>query len=171
MVLGVADTSTYPDEPPVVTSPTIEVTVPGFDTIFKDFNVQGITFFNSFDLGLSAEGTDLIIPDGIYKLKYTIAPAFDNFVEHSIMRTDKIQEKFDSAFMKLDLMECDLALKNQSSVYLNTIDFLINCSIAAANNCAESESIKLYNQADKMLDNFIRNNCGCSGNNYILNFY
>jgi hypothetical protein len=29
----------------------------------------------------------------------------------------------------------------------------------------------LYIQADKQLDYFITNNCGCSGNNYINNFY
>jgi len=22
-----------------------------------------------------------------------------------------------------------------------------------------------------MLNNFVRNNCGCSGNNYVINFY
>lgn len=171
LTLGIADTSTYLDEPPVVVSPTMEVNVPGFGLIYKTFTVQGITFFNSFDLGLSVEGESITIPDGIYKLKYTIAPAFDNYVTKSIMRTDKIQEKFDTAFMKLDIMQCDLGLKKQSSVYLNTVNFLIQGSIAAANNCAETQSYKLYDQANKMLDSFIKNNCGCYGNNYNLNFY
>jgi hypothetical protein len=87
------------------------------------------------------------------------------------MRTERIQEKFDRAFLQLDLIECDRAIKTQSSVTLNTINFFIQGSIAAANNCAEYESNKLYTQANNMLDNFLKSNCGCSGNNYQLNFY
>jgi hypothetical protein len=87
------------------------------------------------------------------------------------MRTAKIQEKFDSAFMKLDMMECDSAIRMQSKVTLNTIYYLIQGSIAAANNSAIDTANKLYAQADKMLDNFIKTNCGCSGNNYVNNFY
>jgi hypothetical protein len=52
-------------------------------------------------------------------------------------------------------------------VDLNSIYFFIQGAIAAGNNCAEIEATKLYNQADKMLNNFIKNNCGCSGNNYV----
>ena len=86
------------------------------------------------------------------------------------MRIDKLQEKFDSAFLKLNMMECDGAIKTQSSVQLNTINFFIQGSLAAANNCAEKEANRLYNQADKMLDSFIKSDCGCGGNNYIQNF-
>ena len=75
------------------------------------------------------------------------------------------------AFMRLDMMECDRAIKTQSKVDLNTIYFFINGAIAAANNCATDTANKLYNQASIMLNNFVRNNCGCSGNNYVINFY
>ena len=73
--------------------------------------------------------------------------------------------------MKLDMMECDRAIKTQSKVDLNSIYFFIQGSIAAANNCAVIEANKLYRQADNMLNNFIKTNCGCSGNNYQTNFY
>ena len=82
------------------------------------------------------------------------------------MRVDRLQEKFDEAFMKLDMMECDRSIKAQSKVELTTVSFFINGAIAAANNCAIVEANKLYTQADKMLNNFIKKNCGCSGNNY-----
>ena len=86
------------------------------------------------------------------------------------MRVDKLQQRFDEAFMKLDMMECDRAIKTQSKVELNSIYFFIQGAIAAANNCAIVEANKLYNQADKQLNTFMRNNCGCSGNNYNINF-
>ena len=72
--------------------------------------------------------------------------------------------------MQLDMMECDRAIKTQSKVDLTSIYFFIQGAIAAANNCAIIESNKLYNQASKMLNNFMRNGCQCFGNNYIINF-
>ena len=170
LTLGVADASTYTSTPPVVTNPTIEITVPGFDVAVIPFTVDDFNIFTSTNLGLSPVGVNQPLPDGVYHLKYSITPAYENFVEKSIMRVDKLQEKFDGAFMKLDMMECDLALRTQSSVTLNTIYFFIQGAIAAANNCAITDSNKLYNQADKMLNNFLKNNCGCSGTNYINNF-
>ncbi len=169
--LGVADASTYPTNPPIVVAPTIEIDVPSLGNVVLPFNVQDFNIFNSTSLGLTLIGEPIIpLPDGVYKLKYSVAPAYQNFVEKSIMRVDKLQEKYDEAFMKLDMMECDRAIKTQQKVNLTTIYFFIQGSIAAANNCALDEANKLYNQADNMLNNFIKNNCYCSGNNYIVNF-
>jgi hypothetical protein len=171
LTLGVADASTYPTSPPVQ-SPTLEVTVPGFGKVCIPFNINDFNILNSTILGITSVGDPLLpLPDGVYYLKYTVDPAYTNYVEKSIMRTEQIQEKFDSAFMKLDMMECDLAIKTQQKVDLNSIYFFIQGSIAAANNCAVIESNKLYAQADRMLNNFNRNNCYCTGNNYITNFY
>jgi hypothetical protein len=171
LTLGVADASIYPTNPPVVSSPTIEITVPGFDVVSLPFNVNDFNIFNSLSLGLTTFGQPLLpLPDGVYKLRYTVAPAYENFVEKTIIRVEVLQEKFDEAFMKLDMMECDRAIKTQQKVNLNTIYFFIQGAIAAANNCAVAESNKLYNQANMMLNNFIKNNCGCSGTNYVLNF-
>jgi len=172
LTLGVADASTYDTNPPVVSAPTIEITVPNFGVVSLPFTPNEFNIFNSTSLGLSAVGEPLIpLPDGIYYLKYTVAPAMTYNVEKNIMRTELIQEKFDNAFMKLDMMECDSAIRTQAKVDLNSIYYMISGSIAAANNCAVDTANKLYMQADRMLNNFIRNNCGCTGNNYIINFY
>jgi hypothetical protein len=171
LTLGIADASTYPDDPPLVVAPTIEITVPNFGLAILPFVVNDFNLFNSASLGITEVGVDQPLPDGIYKLRYSITPAYINYVDKTIMRTERIQEKFDRAFLQLDLIECDRAIKTQSSVTLNTINFFIQGSIAAANNCAEYESNKLYTQANNMLDNFLKSNCGCSGNNYQLNFY
>lgn len=115
--------------------------------------------------------SDQALPDGIYVFEYAVeygTPAdIDNLIrdciQRSFMRTDQIQEKFDNAFMKLDMMECDRAIKEQSKAHLNSIYYFIQGSITAANNCAVIQSEKLYNQANLMLDRFLNNNCGCSG--------
>lgn len=170
--LAVVDASTYPDDPPLVSGATIDIDVPTFGLVSLPFIVGGETnIFTSSNLGISAPGVYQPLPDGIYHLTYSIFPNTENFVTKTIMRVDVLQEKFDEAFMKLDMMECDRAIKTQAKVDLNTIYFFIQGSIAAANNCAEVTANKLYNQANIMLDNFNKNNCGCSGNNYQINFY
>lgn len=160
--MAINDVSTYTSDPPVVTSPTIEITPPGFDRVILPFSVNEMNTFTSISLGLSEIDEPLLpIPDGVYQLKYSVAPAYTYYVEKSIMRIDKIQEKFDSAFMKLDIMTCDRALKLQSMSNLLSIYFFIQGSVAAANNCAVDEANTLYATANRMLDNFLNNDCGC----------
>jgi hypothetical protein len=169
--LGIADASTYPPAPPV-SAPTIEIDVPGFGLVSLPFNINDFNIYTSASLGITAVGDPLLpIPDGVYYIKYSVAPAYQNFVQKTIMRVDQLQEKFDSAFMKLDMMECDAAIRKQQMVDLNSIYYFIQGSIAAANNCAVDTANKLYNQANKMLNQFIANKCNCYGNNYINNFY
>jgi hypothetical protein len=169
LTLAVVDASIYPSTPPI-SSPTIEINIPGFNTKIIPFVPNTVNVFTSATLGITEEECTQPIPDGLYRFKYSVAPAYQNYVEKSILRVEKLQEKFDSAFLQLDMMECDMALKKQSSVTLNTINFFIQGAISAANNCAENESTTLYNKADSMLNNFLRTNCGCSGNNYQINF-
>lgn len=168
--LGVADASTYPASPPI-SAPTIEITVPGFGVSTLPFVPSDFNIFTSNNIGLNDITQETLpLPDGLYTLTYSVTPAYENFVTKTIMRVDQLQEKFDEAFMKLDMMQCDLAVKKQAKVQLNTIYLLIQASIAAANNCAVDTANQLYIQASKMLSNFIKNNCGCSGTNYINNF-
>jgi len=167
--LGIADNSIYPVSP-AVQSPTIEIDVPGFGLVSLPFNINDFNVYNSTSLGLTAVGAPLLpLPDGVYYIKYSVAPAYVNYVQKTIIRVDQLQEKFDSAFMKLDMMECDLAIKRQQKVELNSIYYFIQGAIAAANNCAVATANKLYNQANRMLNNFIRSNCNCYGNNYVNN--
>jgi hypothetical protein len=169
--LGVTDASIYPTNPPVVLAPSVEIDVPGFGIKILPFVPNQLNVFTSSNLEISEPGCNQPLPDGVYRIKYSVAPAYSNYVEKTILRVERLQEKFDNAFLQLNMMECDRALKTQSSVTLNTINFFIQGAIAAANNCAEQESNRLYAQADNMLNNFLKSNCGCSGNNYQINFY
>jgi hypothetical protein len=171
--IGIADTSTYDTDPPVVVSPSMSFIIPGFSSpTVLPFVPLNFNVFNSLILGLSTSGQPLLpLPDGVWTATYSVDPAITNYVTKTFMRIDRIQEKYDSAFMKLDMMECDSAIRTQSKVTLSSIYFMIQGAVAAANNCAIDTANKLYMQADNMLTNFINNNCGCSGNNYTINFY
>lgn len=166
-LLAIADGSVY-DAMPV--SPTVEITPASFAKVTLTFTPSQLNVYNSTDLGLTT-GTDFSpIPDGIYTITYSIAPAYENYVTKTLLRVDQLQEKFDAAFLTLDMMECDRAIKTQQKVELSTAYFLIQGAMAAANNCATVEAMKLYSQASKMLDYYTSRNCGCSGNNYVVNF-
>ncbi len=166
----ITDASTYPTEPPVVTNPILLAVPPGFPAVSILFNVQGNNILTSDELGITAIGIQDPLPDGIYQFSYSIAPSITNFVDITFMRVDRLQEKFDKVFMSLDFMVCDDAIKKQASVNLNTIYLLIQGAIAAGNECAITEANKLYDKASAMLDSMLKKNCGCSGNNYIINY-
>lgn len=166
----IADASTYPDEPPIVLSPILLSTAPGFNPVSIPFNVQGNTIVTSDLLGITAPGDVQPLPDGLYKFSYSILPSNVNFTDISIMRVFKLQEKFDKAFMALDFMVCDNAIKTQAKVTLNAIYLLIQGSTAAANECALVEANKLYDKANSMLDALLKKNCGCTETNFIINF-
>ena len=149
--LAIGDYSSYPvGFTPA--SPTLEVSAAGFPTQSVSFVPNNLNIYNSTNLGITCvDGPNELLPDGIYTLKYSISPAYVNFVEKTILRVDNIMERYDTAFMKLDMMECDGQLKKQQKVELDSINYFIQCAIAAANKCANVKAIELYNQADKML--------------------
>ena len=168
--INVADASTYPTDPPTVTNPILLATPPGFPPVSLVYK-PGTNNILTSDI-LNITGVDVInpLPDGIYQFSYSVDPSSVNFSTISVMRVNRLQEKFDKVFMSLDMMECDMAIKTQEKVQLNTIYLLIQGSIAAANECAIIESNKLYDKASQMLDSMLKRNCGCFGNNFLINF-
>lgn len=165
--LAVVDASTY--DPSAPASATINIQVPAFDTVDVDFVPETTNIYNSTDLGITTAGNEEPLPDGIYCFKYEKQDS-NISVSKRILRTDQLQKKFDEAFMKIDMLECDGPIKKQYFVDLMTIYFFIQGAIASANNCATIPSTKLYIEADKMLDAILNKDCGCSGDNYTVNF-
>lgn len=166
LTLGLTDISSYDVEP---ASATVTITPPGFNDVTLNFAVASLNVFQSSDLEIVAVGeTEVALPDGVYTVVFT--PLGEDPVTIYFMRIEQLQEKFDAAFMRLDIMECDRALKTQAKVELNTIYFFMQGAMSAANNCAITESNTLYATANRLLTAFIRNNCGCSGTNFLLNF-
>lgn len=167
--IGIADTSTYPTTPANVESPTLEVSIPGFFTVNIPFVPEELNVLNSNILGIT-EDTLSPLPDGLYVFRYSITPSYTNYVEKSIMRVVKLQEKFDEAFMKMDLSNCKDPIAKQRKQTLDTIWYFIQGAIAAANSCATEEAIKLYKKADKLLYNFVERG-ECCGVNYLSKLY
>ncbi len=160
---AIADFSTYPSSTYVPVSPTLQVCASGFPQVTLTFTPRTINVYTSENLGITCAGEPITeLPDGLYKVKYTINPAYENFVEKSFLRIDKFQEKFDTAFMKLDMLECDGPIRKQRKEELDTIYYFIQGAVAAANKCADDLAIKMYRKADSMLTQFIAAKCNCN---------
>lgn len=159
--LLIADISAYPT-PFTINSPTIEITAPGFNAKVLAFTAQGFTVYDSQSLGITCPDLDcdkISLPDGIWYVKYSVSPAYLYFVNKSFIRVNKLYEKFDKVYLKLEFMQCDEAIREEDFKVLNTIEVYIQGAIAAANNCLDSLAMKLYNKASQYIDDFVNNRC------------
>lgn len=151
-VLSIADVSYYPTGF-VINNPYIEITPPGFPKQTIIFSPKSLNVFNSIQLQTSGDTCITNLPDGIYKLKYSIQPNYQNYVERSYLRIDNLMEKFDSAFLKIDINECDTKIKENMRAKLDEIEIYIQAAMAAANKCNDKLAYDLFLKASKYLDN------------------
>lgn len=161
LTMAIGDSSYYPSGF-IVSTPTIEITVPGYDAITLPFVARGIQIYNSESLGLNCldvNCTEFPLPDGIYTVKYSIYPAYTYYVQKTFIRVSALQEKLDEVYLKMDMMECNRELEYQDRKILDTIEAFIQGAIAAANKCANKLAMDLYRKAQKSMDNFINNRC------------
>lgn len=157
-LLTVADISEYPTDFSIV-NPTYEITPPSFPKINQTALAKGVNVLDSKSLNLSTERISL--PDGIWKIKYSINPASQYYITKTFFRTEQIYADFDRCFLKLDMMQCDALLRREEMLTLNHIEFYIQGAIAAANNCAEKLATELYNEALEMIEDFLNKSKCC----------
>lgn len=160
--ISIGDFSTYPTNY-IPVSPTLMVAATGFPSVTLVFTPNEINTYTSENLGITCTGQPITrLPDGIYTVKYTINPAYQYFVTKTFFRVDAIQERFNRTFMQLDIMQCNGPIRKQRKEELSTINFYIQGAIAAANDCADQEALRMYNKADQMLTQFINQKCNCN---------
>lgn len=154
--LGILDTSWYNPNIKVET-PTIEILPPGYKVAVSPFFMPGaLNVYNSNGVGItkaSCEEELIDLPDGIWKVKYSICPNDQLFVERFFLKTDQIQCRYEKAFLSLDLkLPSDSDEEKRKRKDLAEIEFYIQGAIAAANDKNAVLAIELYNKADKLLD-------------------
>lgn len=161
--LGIVDTSWYNTDI-VVETPTIEILPPGYTVAASPFfMIKALNVYNSNGLGItkaSCEEELIELPDGIWKVKYSICPNDIIFIEKYFLKTDKIQCRYTQAFLSLDLNTCDNQVDKSNRKKLDEIEFYIDGAIAAANDQNPKLASELYNKADKLLSKYF-SQCGC----------
>lgn len=148
-LLVIGDSSTYPSGFNIV-NPTVQITIPGYGPKTIAFTERTINIYNSNDLGITCDVDvcDLsALPDGIYTIKYAIAPAYKWSVTKNFLRVDNLYAKFDEKFLNLEMFNCDSQLKRAVKLQIDEVEYYIQGAIAAANRCANELAIELYQKA------------------------
>lgn len=157
--IGIVDTSWYnPDI--TIESPTLEILPPGYvSAVSPYFLPKALNIFNSNAVGItkaSCEEELVDLPDGIWKVKYSICPNDKLFIEKFFLKTDKLQCRYAQAFLTLDFnLDFDDSLKKKK---LEEIELFITGAIAAANDQNTKLASDLYQKASNLLDSF--GSCG-----------
>lgn len=161
--LGIVDTSWYNPDIKVETA-TIEIIPPGYTYAASPFfMVKALNIYNSNGLGItkaSCEEELLELPDGIYRIKYSICPNDKLYVERFFLKTDKLKCRYGAAFLNLDLNWMESKEWKNKWNKLKEIEFYIDGAIAASNDQNAKLATELYNKASKQLDKY-ETKCGC----------
>jgi len=163
-ILSIMDTSIYADIVPV-TCPTLNVTVPGFAYSNQiEFTPGSNIILSACELQLQTVdcGTSYLnLPDGIYIIKYSVAPNEVVYVEYNHMRITQALIKYNNAMCDLDIVACepDCDLKNKLN-QLRLIRQYLDAAKAKVETCHKpQEGMTLYNYALKLLSKFNCSSC------------
>lgn len=121
-ILRVTDTSVYSDEL-AVACPTLQVLTPGAaEEVTLDFNTNVENIFTACTLELQLTDCDTVLtdlPDGVYTLRYSVAPNDKVFVEYVHLRMTKALKLYYDILCNINLSGCE-PLKEQKDK-LNTL--------------------------------------------------
>jgi len=153
---GILDTSEYDSTPSVL---SIEITPPGFTRVTLPYEQSSLTIFNAPTLQIDCTEADL--PDGIYKVKLSFNPAYENYIEEYFYRTMKLESIVDEAFLKSNLSRCGKPSREDRMAF-DDIYLFIRGAKAAANKCDYTLAEELYQKASKLVHNYLKtNHKGC----------
>lgn len=157
-LLGVLDLSFY--NPNQTTSGNvIQIIVPGYtDAIELSYNRNGVTIFNSNNLGLSnvtSEQDYMDLPDGAYVIKMSVCPYEVYWKEQIYYRVCKLQCKFLRAVLQLDLNSCTTCYNTQTFNDLWKAWTYLQGAIANGANNDLKNAKDCYNIANNLLDQII----------------
>ena len=159
-VLKLVDTSVYSPAVPY-DCPILEITLPGFnyaiqfDGIEKNFilNLSACDLdIQTVDCGTSLQN----LPDGIYIIKYSVAPNNLVYVEYNHLRITKALTCYKEVLCELDIAACEPTAEIDKKMRdLAKIKSYLEAAKAKVEFCHEpKKGMELYNYAMKLLSKF-----------------
>lgn len=165
-IMPVMDTSLYADSIPV-DCPYLDILPPGFSCAVRLEVTPGFCLLNltACDLGLQSTQCGVrfdTIPDGVYAVKYSVAPNEYVFVEYNHLRITNLLKTYNKVLCALDVSTCDpLPEVKEKMKELHLIDILIKAAKAKVEYChTPGEGMDLYEYAKKRLDKLACIVCG-----------
>lgn len=163
-LLRIVDMSTYNDLVPVE-CPTLQITAPGFTTA-AEITSMGTDFavnLTACDLGLQLTNCDTFrnaIPDGVYVIRYSVAPNEVVYVEYNHLRISQALTQINDLLCCLDVPNCQpvgpIQQKLQEVTFLSTMLKAAKAKVEYCHNPKEGMAIYTYviGQLKKLA-------CGC----------
>lgn len=164
--LGILDTSWY-NSLIKIEDEKLEIMPPGYSNYVSPvFIPKSLNIYNSNSVGItraSCEDELIDLPDGIWKVRYSICPNDKLFIEKFFLKTDKLKCKYTQAFLSLDLKCSDCSGDKEKRRLLDQVEFYMKGAIAASNDQNAKDAHDLYVKADKMLSSYLQDKglCGC----------
>jgi hypothetical protein len=164
-VLKLVDTSVYSPTVPY-DCPILEITLPGFNYAiqFDGIEQNFILNLSACDLDIQTVdcGTSLQnLPDGIYIIKYSVAPNNLVYVEYNHLRITKALTCYKEALCELDIAACEPTAEIDKKMRdLAKIKSYLEAAKAKVEFCHEpKKGMELYNYAMKLLSKFDCKTC------------
>lgn len=154
-VLKVSDSSTFTTE--VVTGLSLSITPPGFTdpVVFSGLTSTFINNYNSVDLGVTADITDL--PDGVYTLlmSATVDGVVQNITKYHL-KTCKILSCYNDQLCKIKTETCEPSSNTNTKLKdLFYIRMLIDAAVSKVEYCdATDQGMQMLEYANKLLEKY-----------------
>jgi len=155
-ILSIRDTSQYVDllakdcpelliTVPGFNSPALIEVTPGFDLNLAACDLQ----IQTIDCGVSNSA----LPDGIYVIRYSVAPNDQAFVEYNHLRITSILNLYYEVLCGLNLADCEPSSEKEDLIReINYIRVLIDSAVAQVEYCINpNKGMEMYNYALKRL--------------------
>lgn len=157
-IMPIMDTSYYAEDVPVECA-FLDVLVPGFSCAVRLDVTPPFCLINltACDLELQTKECGVrfdSLPDGVYSIKYSVAPNEYVYVEYNHLRITTFMKKFNEVLCGIDLATCDpLPEVKEKLKELRLIEMLIKAAKAKVEFCHKpSQGMDLYEYAKKRLD-------------------
>lgn len=163
-ILRVWDASVY-GQGLDVDCPRLDIWLPGFlvPKYYTDLQPNFVKNLNAKDLGLQhplAE-TPLSLPDGLYKIRYSVSPNDKVFVEYHHLRTANIMNMYYYEICKVQLEPCEPGPEQHQKLHdLRYIKMYIDAAKAKTEYChAPKQGVDMLAYAEKLLRSYMTGAC------------
>jgi len=157
-ILRVIDTSIYADKP-AIECPYLDILAPGFNCAVRLDVEPGFCNLNITACDLEIQLTNCgvsfdSLPDGVYAIKYSIAPNEYVYVEYNHLRMTKALNKIQEVLCAIDVSNCDpLPEVKEKLKELRLIEMLLKAAKSKVEFCHNpGQGMDLYEYATKRLD-------------------
>lgn len=152
------DTSIYADADNVE-GKVLQVLIPGYEEpVELTYYQSAVTILNSNLLKITNVSDPAYfqeLPDGLYTAKISVCPFEDNWFQKSWYRTCQLECKYYKAFLQLNLNDCTECYNKNKAEKLHTAWMYIQGITGNAKDGNFSAATKLYDVANKILDNLL----------------